>query len=286
MSAPIPADGLRLNGLDIRRHAYRPRDLSALLRVPAKRGADLVIPGEHGELHIPGKRYEAGVVALPLLVLGCDPDTGRVPAGSTARRELYKRMDELIAAIGDEQLLIERVRPDGAERELRGEVLDVLDPRTQPPGNLAEVTVVLKTADPFWSDTADRTGSLTVATGGSGQLTALDSATALMQDLLVEIGPSANPRLEQPASGIFVGWNGIIAADQTLQINTATWTVTGTGGLTVTPADYERLHYGGAGTRRWFALRPEPGGPTVQLTHTGGGTATATVTGRRKYTTA
>ncbi|MFR9807059.1 hypothetical protein ACL02T_32900 [Pseudonocardia sp. RS010] len=291
---PIP-DMLRLNGLPIRRFAHRSRDMSTLLRVPEKRGGDIVIPGRHGERRIPGKLYGAGVAALPLAIVGVDPEDGRIPAGSTMRRQLHERIDELMEAIGEETVLIEYTRTNGEEREITGEVLDVIEPKTELQSGVAELDLVIRLADPFWRDIDDTTTDNVVEgpTGTTARLSGFDGATAPMEDLFVELGPVGaeaclNPRLEQQSSGIWVAWAGTISAGQTLRIWTHDdqWVIDGTGGLVVAAADYERLSYGGLVTRRWFAMRPEPGGPELTLTHTGGGSSRATVVGRRKHKTA
>lgn len=146
---------------------------------------------------------------------------------------------------------------------------------------LGRFSVVLNCADPFWADLDPVTSTATSA--APTPLVEFAGAGTWMEDLLITFGPQNNPRLEQASTGIFVAVGRVIAPGQTIVVNTATWQVYGTGG--VAAGLYEDLSYGGTGTTRWFALKPEPGGgpPIVTLTETGVGTGSVTITGRRRH---
>lgn len=284
MTASITVDGQNLDQLV----AQGVEGITGLMTVPAKRNGNLVIPGAHGQLHAVGKRFDAANLVSPMWVRGVNPD-GTIPSGTddATRLAFHARVRALVAMFAPERVTLRHTLTDGTAREITGEVTDVLDFTVRGSGRhtLGQVAVGLNCADPFWTDLADTTDSITVTTGGTGTLEQFDGASAPMENLIVTFGQQSNPRLEQAATGVFVGYNGVIGAGQSLVVNTATWALSGTGGLTITAASYTNLYYGGPGTSRWFALNPAAGGPVVALTHTGGGSATVTVTGRRRYKT-
>lgn len=259
--------------------------ITGMLAIPEKRGGNLVVPGSHGELHLPAKKHSAASLVLPLWVRGVEED-GSIPSGTDAgaRLAFHDNLRELVGLfVIDELVTLRHTLSDGAAREIRGEVTDAVAPDVRGAGRhtLGQVAVVLDCPDPFWSDLDD-----TVDTATSGAPVALDAfagASAWMEDLLVEFGPQSNPRLTQPSTGVFVQVNRVITAGQTITVDTSTWQIYGTGG--VAAGLYEDLEYGGRGTSRWFALKPEAGGgaPVVELVETGVGSGSVTVTGKRKH---
>ena len=255
---------------------------NGMLTVPAKRGSNLVVPGTHGELHIPAKKYGAANLVLQMWVRGVNPD-GTIPADGDARRVFVENLRELVAIFTvDEQVTLRHTLSDGSAREITGEVTDVIEPDITGWGrwSLGRFAVGLNCAHPFWSD-PDPVQSF-AASGAPTLLTEFAGMTAPVEDLLITFGPQSNPRLEQPSTGIWVRINRVIEPGQTITIDTSTWEVYGTGG--VAGGLYEDLEYGGRGTTRWFALSPEPSGaPIVELTETSGGGGTVTITGKRKY---
>ena len=283
MTASITVDGENLDQL----LARGVDGISGLMSVAGTRGSDLLIPGAHGERHVPGKRSDALDLALPLWVRGVNPD-GSLPGGtdSAARVAFHGRVRAIVAMFPQgQQVTVRHTLTDGDAREILAEVTDVMDMSVRGTGRhtLGQVSVGLRCADPFWSDVADSTGTATANSGASVTLSGFAGATAPMENLLVRFGPSTNPRITQPSTGVYMGWNGVVPSGGSLVVDTAAWRMYGEGGLTIVPADYGQLYYGGPGTSRWFALRPQAGGPVVALGHTSTGSATAIVTGRRRH---
>lgn len=259
--------------------------VAGLLKVPAKRGSDIVIPGAHGQMFVPNKLFDAGNAVLSMWVRGVNPD-GTLPGttDSAARVAFHQRARALCDLFAPERVAIRHTLDDGTARQIVGEVTDVLDWSVRGSGRntLGQVTVGLRCADPFWSDLDVSTQTVTGATGVTAQLGVFDGASAPMEDLLVVFGESSNPRIEQVSTGIFARVGKVIPTGGTITVDTANWQVYGAGGAPTTGL-YEALTYGGRGTARWFALMPESGGPTVKFEHTGGGTRSVTITGRRRY---
>lgn len=265
--------------------------VTGLMRVPEKRGGNLIIPGAHGELHIPGKKSSAASLVLPLWVRGVNPN-GTIPGQSdaAARLAFHDNLRELMGLfVVDELVTIRHTLSDGSAREIVGEVTDAIEPELLNAGRntLGRFTVGINCGDPFWADVAASEETVT-STAGIVPLAAFAGASAPMEDLVVTFGPSLNPRLAQPSTGLHMEYGGLISAGQSLIVDTSDdpvtgWSLASTGGL---EWDYRQLSYPQNHTRttsRWFALAPERGAPSVQFTHTGAGAATATISGRRKY---
>jgi hypothetical protein len=110
-------------------------------------------------------------------------------------------------------------------------------------------------------------------------LGAFAGSTAVCTDLTVIFGAGNNPRLS--TSYNFVGWNNVIAAGRQLGIDTATGFTHQAGGSAWVPG-YDAIAYGPG--PRYFEVDPsEPLSAT--LTHTGGGSMTVEVAGKRRYRT-
>ena len=258
-------------------------DLSGIFSVPDKRGRNLVVPNEHGELHVVSKKYSANVIVLTLWVRGVLPD-GSPPVGD-GQAQFIANLRQLLEWFTDDELVTLRYTVDGVAREIVGEVITSIDPKPDGYGRYrsAEVKIALNCAAPFWADVEPVSQTVTLSTNATATLTEFAGATAPMEDLLVVFGQQNNPRLMQDSTGVFVALGRVITAGQTITVDTAVWQVYGSVG--VAGGLYEDLEYGGRGTSRWFALSPEPGGgaPIVRLLHTGGGSRSVTVTGKRKY---
>lgn len=287
MTESISANGTNLDDLV----AQGVEGSSGIFSIPGKRGSDHELPGSDGALHVPGKRYRAGTVLLPMWVRGVNPD-GSIPSDAGARLQFHQRLRELVALFAvDELVTIRHTLSDGSAREISGEVIDVLDFTIIGTGRntLGKVGVALSCPDPFWADIADATSNFTLATGATVELDEFATASARMRDLTVTFFPGSNPRLIQPKTGLYLAYSGIIAAGRRLVVNCADWTVTGTvdaGGTwnpgTAPTQHIRRIDHGRSD--RFFTLAPErPNPPVVRLEHTGGGTMAARISGRPRH---
>jgi hypothetical protein len=265
--------------------------ITGLLKVPEKRGGNLVIPGRHGELHVPGKKSAPASLVAQLWVRGVNAD-GTLPGKNdvAARLLFHDNLRELVSLfVEDELVTIRHTLSDGSAREIVGEVTDAVEPDVTgfARHTIGQFAVGLNCAEPFWADVEPSEETVT-STDGIVPLAAFAGASAPMEDLIVTFGEALNPRIAQPATGLHMQYSGLISPGQTLTVDTSDdpvtgWSLASTGGL---EWDYRKLEYPQSYTRtttRWFALKPEPGAPSVQFTHTGLGAATCTIAGRRKY---
>lgn len=289
MTAQVSVNGVNLDNLV----AQGLDDVSGLHTVPGKRTANVEIPGRHGALNVPSKRYQQASLVLPMWIRGVNPD-GSIPAltDPATRLAFHTRLRALTALFTEGELVtITHQLTDGTARQITAEVDTVLNFTITGTGRytLGKVSVGLTAADPFWTDTTTTTATFSLTTGSTTTLPGFAAATAPMDDLTVSIGPCTNPTLTQISTGAFITYNGIIGAGQHLLIDTTAWTVTGTvdAGGTWNPASaptqhIARIQHGGGGSRL-FSLSPQNPVPVVSLSHTGGGTATVAITGPQRH---
>lgn len=268
------AETLKANGVDLSTLVWSATDLSGLLVTPPRRGENIAVPGRNGELYRPHKLFDRREFALPMWVVG---DT---------EAEFLANVEQLVKVFLAPTVTFEYTRPDGSVRIAEAEVLDAFDPsRILGAPITGLVTVPLTMSQPFWTDAEPVSQSFTVTTGTETELTAFAAATAPIDDLVIEISPCSNPEISQPAIGGYVAFDGIITTGHKLIIDMDQWKLLPGDGTPWTP-DYAKLRHGGA-RGPWFQLVPEVDrAPVVMVAHTGGGSATFTVTGRRRYLTA
>lgn len=268
----LTVDGVVLNTL-----AKNIESLTGRLRAPALRTSNVIVPGRHGALYTPNKKFDQALITLPMWVVGSDDD-GAIPGGSNARREFFKRVDELAELFKRPGLRDVRwTKADGSVRQCFAEALDVMDFTTDAgPRGLFSVNLTVPAA--FWQDVSTLTQTFASATGASVVATSFAAATAPMEDLLWQLtGPWTSPRLTF-ADGSYVAYAAAIPAGQSLTIDSGNWELTGGGGLT---PDYTKLTHDGVDAY-WAALPSD--NQTVTLSGTARTSATSlAATGRRKY---
>lgn len=287
------AETLSVDGVVLNTLAKNVESLTGRLRVPQVRGSNPEVPGRHGSIFVRTKTYETGQIVLPMWVRGCDDD-GAIPGGSSARREFYKRVDELIALFTrrDGLLDVRHTLPDASVRQALCEVTDVVNLTSETPNPLGMVSVALDVPGVFWRDVSDvsHDTGVGVTVPNTLSLTNFAGATAPMDELSYRfVGPITNPKVEAYRNSIPLGqpiwfqYGAVVPGGQSLIVDCAAWTLSGTGGLTPNMAALTH-----AGASRWMVVQPgvQLAAPQVRLT--GSSTTGATqlvITGRRKFLT-
>ncbi len=288
MSGPIPTTiSYSINGVPLLSLASRIETAEGTQTAPALVGDDVPVWGRDGALdvHQLGQQRRPdgiGRITFALALKGVDPDTGLISAGGSLQ-DYLDGVDRAIRLFYTRTLTIDAQRPDGSVRRaighlLPGESLDFTRERSSPAFGRYVAAIAIPAA--HWTDLdAVTTGPIARTTGGTVSLTAFAEATAPCTDLDVVFGPGNNPRLT--TSGGHLAWNGVIAAGRELLLSTGTG-LTGPGAGAVWTPGYLGLDYSpGPG---YFEIDPsEP--LSAVLTHTGGGSMTVQITGRRRYRT-
>lgn len=278
------AEQIVANGVELIAPWCQVEEVSTLLAPPARRGENVVVPGRHGVVRTPRKRYGPADLVLPLLVKGVDRDTGaRAASEAEGITLLHENLDHLMRVLHAETVLLEYTRDDGstryAETELFAEPVTVERLRSSPPA--ARVSVALTVFDAFWHDQQPVSQTITGVDGSVHALTSFLGATAPMQNLLITfVGPINNPQLTHGTR--WVKYNGAIPAGRQLQLDTERWQVSPGSGAAWTP-DFRDLEFGESAT--WLELDPATDPFAITLNHTTGGSATVTIAGRRAYLT-
>lgn len=274
----MAAETITVNGLDLRSVATNIESLAGLLTTPARRGSNIEVPGRHGAIPTANKRYGVGEVVLPLWVKGVG-SSGVTGSDDAQVTEFYANLDRILQAFHAGTVVVDHTLPDGSVRRALCELLEPVAFSREPASPLfGRASVALTIPGAFWFELNNQTHTATLTNGGSTAATPFAGATAPMDELTLTFGPGSNPELGQ--GPVFFAYDGIIGSGQTLVVNTGSWTASGTGGLVV---DYSKLRHGGS--PRWFEMSPEDPAPTLNLLHTGGGSMSVTVTGKRHFLT-
>lgn len=264
---------LTANGVVLNTLAYNVGSLTGRLRTPGRRGADVQVPGRHGAIRTPRKRYAPGEVVLPMWVVGADED-GLVPTSGPGRDLLYQNVNLLSRIFGADTVELIHTLPDGSARRVVGEPFEAIDFTTMAGGSRAEFSVALSVAGAFWEDvdivTTDRFDGM-----GSWPVAEFAGSTAVMDDLQVTFhGPANNPRVE--SAGVWARYNEVLEAGQSITLDCAVWALSGSG----VSVDYTLVEH--AGDLRWWVMSPgDP--PVVEVSQTGVEEMGTTLSGRRKY---
>ncbi len=280
-------EAITVNGVNILTLATMVESGAPLLTGAALRGEDLVVAGRDGRLPVTRRWYDQATFTLPMWIKGVDPVTGVVPGGSDGLNEFYKRADAMqqLFAADAQPFDIVHTRNDGQQRQaqcrLAGDPISFTRDKSSP--LFGRFGVALTIPDGTWRDVGITTQQLAGTTGQTLTWSSFLGATARMSDLTLTFGPSTNPKLAQ--GGVSFSYSGVIAAGRRLVVDCATWDITGLidAGGTWTPAFTGITHTGDA---RFFVLAPNPipgQAPGAVLTHTGGGSASVTLAGRRRY---
>lgn len=272
------AEALTINGVSLDTYAFMASDISGLMTVPERRGDNVVVPNRHGRIKTLGKKFDANEVVIPFWIVGAEED-GSVPGGSDEAREFFKRRDEFLNLLYADPCLVQFTRPNGHVVQAQVEVLDVLDFTRRFDQPLAQVSVAWEITGAFWEDADAVSQNIVGTTGTEVALTAFTGATAPISDLVITVmGPCNNPQFTHGAR--WVKYNGVIDAGRQLQIDTGSWIV-GPGTGSIWAPDIRNIDQGRPGP--WFEIDPATVPYSVTFTHTTGTSATATISGRRKY---
>lgn len=234
----------------------------------------------HGEFWYP-QYFTAATKLLTMFVSSNDPNTGAAPTSiDQGRQNFDANLDTLSRIFSRRRKLtnIVRAMSNGTSRLALCSVMSVIEPQLVPITS-GMITVELTIPDGFWRDAADTTLA-TLAAAFSGRVTALDTATAPMNDLEFDIvGPVTNPRITDNESGSWVQYTGTVSAGNTLKIVNSSMSISGVG---FTPNIINMTH---AGDSNWLTLYPTaPNG--VNITFGGSGTTGATqlqIIGHKKF---
>lgn len=274
-------ESITLNGTDLSTLVRNVESLAGILRAPVKRLEAVQTPGRHGDLGRLQQTYAAGGFVLPMWVVGADDVTGANLAGDAAVTSFYERVDELQALLHAPTLTFDHTLPDGSTRRATAELTDEPLDFTRQLGSplFGRVAVPLRIPSGFWVDSTTTSQTLSGSTGALLTFSSFAGATAPMDELTVTFGPSSNAKILN--GSIWLQYKDSITSGRTVVFNCVDWTFAGTGGLT---ADFSKIAH--IGSARWFELLPAStlgSSPQVSWSHTGGGSASVTLAGRRKF---
>jgi hypothetical protein len=222
------------------------------------------------------------LVTLSMWLSGSDPD-GEFPADPTLRARMRKRLDQLLALMGQQDDLAEIVDTETGRRCF-AEIQGVLTPSTMAAGARAEVMVPLVIPAGCWEDVAEfDTGDL-VLTANTNVVVPAGGSNLPTVGLRIDITPPAGTIRIETAAGRYVEVSGNLPAGAATRIDLNPWD----------PAAYQLSAPGvsllAAVTIPDVVALPLPGAAAdPALTVTAVGTSAASrirVRGRRRWQTA
>ena len=293
IDTPAPGTYIRdtylIDGVDLTGYAWRIETAEGTQMGPETIGDNPALPGRDGVAQVwagPGQQRRPdglGLIVFNMWLKGVSATDGLIPGGSSSGEQWYTRWDELVRLFYRRRVTIDHPRLDGTRRALDCYLLpgqSVAPSRVPSSPWFGRFKATFAIPGTHWVDLAPvTTGATSLTTNGFLSLGAFAGATAACTDLTVTFGSGNNPRLS--TSYNFVGWNNVIAAGRQVGIDTATGVTHQAGGTAWTPG-YDALVYSPG--PRYFEVDPsEPLSAT--LTHSGGGTLSVEVAGKRRYRT-
>lgn len=275
---PVP-ERLLVNGEELNTTWCDIEGLTSLLVAPGPRGDNVTVPGRHGAIRTPRKRRDVAEIVLPLWVKGVNRSTGDIPPRPAAR--LHENIDHLLRIFHAETVELEYRRDDATSRTVTAEL--AADPavavreRSYPP--LARVSIALTLFEPFWTETADVSTTITGISGSTGVLSGFAGSTAPIADSVITFyGPVSNPKLA--IGEAWVQYNGVIAAGRQLVLECEHWRPSSGSGATWSPDVRQVYREPGPA---WLEIPASRAGVTAVFSHSGGGSASVEIAGRRRF---
>lgn len=280
------AETLSVNGVDLNTLAKNITSLTGRLRAPALRTDNVTVPGRHGTIRVPNKRYEEGQVVLPMWVRGSDDDENNI-----SRTTFYQNVDTLTQLFrpGAGLLTVVHTLPDGSQRRCLAECTEAINLTMVAGGAFpyATFSVALRIPSVFWEDLS--TVSADLSPTFNGEVNVLSGTTAPIEDAVFKIyGPCTSVTVEARYKGaamddpLYFTYSGVLGNGQTLTVDCGNWKLTGGGGHAV---DYTKLFH--TGSSRFLTIPPGPvdGSPQLKVTMSNSvnGVSKVNLTARRKY---
>ncbi len=282
----VTVDGLVLNTL-----AYNISTRAGRYTTPDVRTKNIELPGRHGTLNVPGKKFQQGVFTLSMWIRGANQD-GSIPSTAIQGKLFRENLDLLMQLFTRRTglLNIQQVMPDGTVRQCFGEVLAIVDPTSNSTQPMATYTVAITVPACFWQDVSTVTYTSPAALGASQILTLQPflGATAPMEDLVWTIvGAATNAKIQALESSValavdtWMQYTGTIPTTKQLIVDTSAWSVAGSSGFV--PSTANLVHSGSAS---FMSVQPGLLNTAPQVLFTAASTDANTqviVTGRRKF---
>ncbi|QJY46650.1 hypothetical protein [Pseudonocardia broussonetiae] len=277
-------DTYLVDGVDLHNYATRIEVAENLQSTPDPVGEDIVLPGRDGAIEVyglpgqPRRPDSTASITFTMSLMGVDPDTGEFVGDDGSAEHYFARWDELVRLFHRRRFPIDHPRPDGTRRAY-GHLEAGLAPSREPASPwFGRFSASVAIPAGHWEDLTDTsTGTVSLTTGGTLPLAVFAAATAPCTGLRVRFGAGSNPRLTLSTG--YLGWAGVISSGRQLLVDAATGLTSQGTGTAWTPG-YAGLDYSpGPGL---FEIDPsEP--LSAVLTHTGGGSMSVEVAGRRRY---
>lgn len=258
---------------------------AARWKIPGRRGQNMVVPGQHGQVQSRNKPFDQNVLPLTMWAVGCNPD-GSMPTDRDSRKKVLQHLDSLsMLFTSNERITLKQVRSDGTARVCVGEVAQAIDFSAMAGATRAEFAVEIVVPGAFWFDEVVTEQELPIPAAAmpSGTVMLFNlfaGATAPLVDARYRItGPMTYPILANPKTLQYVqGFKMSTGTLEWLEFQTDTWKVLNNGALAMDIL----VRSGG---QRMFEAAMSSAGAQVSVAAASGftGASKLKITGRKGY---
>lgn len=211
------AQSWTFDGEDLNTYAYNVRLLGAPLSIPARRGANVLVPGRTGRQHV-DKRHDERTMSLAMFVRDIPP-----AGGSSSEAQLLANLDALrgLFARSGQRTLTHAM--GGSSRSAQAEVISAVPFEPQGSANVYSFLVEFVLADPWWYAPSETVIGPTSITGTPQEISLSNGGTARAEAATFTIGGAiTDPKLA--IGSTYVQYTGTVAGGETLEIFCESWT--------------------------------------------------------------
>lgn len=202
---------VQVNGTLLARDlVWNVRTIGERISTAGRRGANVEANVIDGTLWRPDKPLTELLFTLSMWLSGADPD-GEFPADPTLRARMRKRLDQLLALMGQQDGLSEIVDTE-TQRRCFAEITDAITPSTMAAGARAEVSFPMVVPAGCWEDVAEFDTGQVVLGASTNVPVPCGGSTLPTVGLRLELTPPASNLLIETPGGRWVRFNGALPA--------------------------------------------------------------------------
>lgn len=213
--------GVTVNGQSLDRLVWNVRTIGERLATAGRRGANVEGNTIDGSWWRPDKPLSELLVTMSMWIAGADPD-GDFPSDPLMRSRMRKRLDQLLALMGQQDGLAEIVDTE-TQRRCYAEITGAIQPTTMAAGGRAEVSFPLTIPAGCWEDVAEFDTGDVVFDGDTDVTVPAGGSTLPTIGLRIDLTPPASNLRIETAAGRFIEFNGPLPAGAATRIDLNPW---------------------------------------------------------------
>lgn len=213
--------GLTVNGQTLERLVWNVTTIGERLGTSGRRGANVEANRIDGSGWRGDKPLSELLLNLSMFIVGSDPD-GDFPSDPTMRARMRKRLDQLLALMGQQETLSEFVDVETGRR-CYAEVAQPVLPTTMAAGGRAEVQFPLTVPAGCWEDVAEFDTGDVVLGADTDVVVPCAGSNLPTVGLRIDFTPPASNIRVETAAGRWVEFNGALPAGAATRLDLDPW---------------------------------------------------------------